>query len=212
MGALREIAGPAGSLEVLLDEPDAGTLQAAIVFAHPHPQYGGTMHTKIVYRSAKALASLGCAVLRFNFRGVGSSDGSFGDGAGEIEDFRAALDFMSAQYPLLPLWTAGMSFGAYVSLTAGATDDRVETLLGLAPALHVYDFSAVRQSSKVKYFVQGELDEVCPLPNMHAFFESLLEPKRLIVVPGANHLFVTKLDEAVEAVGTVFADWRNRHA
>jgi alpha/beta superfamily hydrolase len=210
--AHKTIAGPSGRLETLLDEPAHGPPHAAVVFAHPHPQHGGTMHTKIVYRSAKALASLGCAVLRFNFRGVGRSEGRFGDGIGEIEDFKAALDFMSARYPAVPLWTAGMSFGAYVSLTAGAAHERVETLLGLAPALHLYDFSAVRDSRKVKYFVQGELDEVCPLPNMHAFFESLMEPKQLIVIPGANHLFVNRLDEAVEAVRTLFGDWRNRHA
>ena len=212
MAVLREIPGPAGRLEVLLDGPAAEGAIAAVVFAHPHPLQGGTMHTKIVYRAAKALASLGCAVLRFNFRGVGASEGSFGNGTGEIEDFRAALDFMAARYPSARLWAAGMSFGAHVSLTAGASDDRVETLLGLAPPLHLYDFSAVRRSLKTRYFVQGERDEVCPLPHMQSFFDSLTGPKRLIVVPGANHLFVGKLDEAVEAIRTLFTDWQTNHA
>jgi alpha/beta superfamily hydrolase len=106
---VRDIAGPTGRLEALLEEPILATgrsLRAAVVFAHPHPLHGGTMHTKAVYRGTKALASLGCAVLRFNFRGVGRSDGSFGNGAGEIEDFGAGLDFMAAHYPEAPLWTA----------------------------------------------------------------------------------------------------------
>jgi alpha/beta superfamily hydrolase len=144
---LREIAGPAGRLECLLDEPppartvgDDGLvseghesgLRAAVVFAHPHTEYGGTMHTKVVYQAAKALSRIGCAVLRFNFRGAGASSGSFSDGPGEIDDFRAALDFMHARYPGAPLWAGGMSFGAYVALTVGADDPRVSTLIGIA--------------------------------------------------------------------------------
>ena len=124
---LRELPGPAGRLEALLDEPPdqrgvtaggevaQGTergLRAAVVFAHPHPQYGGTMHTKVVYQAAKALARIGCVVLRFNFRGVGASAGSFADGIGEQEDMRAALGYMSEHYPGVPLWAGGMSFGA----------------------------------------------------------------------------------------------------
>src|SRR6188474_2435678 len=138
---LREIPGPAGSLEALLDEPAAargvnpeglvenghadGRLRAAAVLAHPHPQHGGTMHTKAVYQSAKALARIGCAVLRFNFRGVGKSAGTFDRGDGEMDDCRAALDFMHERYPNVPLWTAGMSFGSWVGLTVGASDPRV---------------------------------------------------------------------------------------
>lgn len=111
---LREIAGPAGRLEALLDEPaaargvgidglvEAGQITgicAAVVFAHPHTEYGGTMHTKVVYQTAKALSRIGCAVLRFNFRGAGASSGDFTDGPGEMDDFRAGLDFMSHRYP-----------------------------------------------------------------------------------------------------------------
>jgi uncharacterized protein len=134
-------------------------------------------------------------VLRFNFRGVGRSAGSFDNGVGEIEDFRAGLDFMAARYPEADLWTAGFSFGAFVSLTAGARDDRVSTLIGIAPALHMYDFTAVKASVKPKYFVQGERDELCPLAHMQAFFDDLPAPKQLAVVPGANHLFNGQVEE-----------------
>src|SRR5262245_32503449 len=108
-----EIEGPAGRLECLLDEPaQPGSIgadgllspgavkgvRAAVVFGHPHPQYGGTMHTKTVYQSAKALSRIGCAVLRFNFRGAGKSAGAFAEGIGERDDFRAALDYMRERY------------------------------------------------------------------------------------------------------------------
>jgi alpha/beta superfamily hydrolase len=200
---IRDIAGPIGRLEALLEQPalrPGQPLRAAVVFAHPHPLHGGTMHTKAVYRGTKALASIGCAVLRFNFRGVGRSPGAFDNGVGEIEDFRAGLDFMAARYPESDLWTAGFSFGAYVSLTAGARDDRVSTLVGIAPALHMYDFTAVKTSTKPKYFVQGERDELCPLAHMQAFFDELPPPKRLAVVPGANHLFNGQVEEVGAAL------------
>src|SRR4051812_19068273 len=144
---LREIAGPAGRLEALLDEPATGrgvtgdgllaagpgsAPRAAVVVAHPHTGYGGTMHTKAVYQAAKALSRIGCAVLRFNFRGAGASAGAFSDGPGEMADFRAALDVMAARYPGRPLWSAGMSFGAWVGLSVGAEDPRVSTLIGIA--------------------------------------------------------------------------------
>src|SRR5215468_6607182 len=127
---LREITGPAGRLEALLDEPAAGRavgadglletghadgVRAAVVFAHPHTEYGGTMHTKVVYQAAKALSRIGCAVLRFNFRGAGASAGTFDNGPGGRDDFRAALDFMRERYPSAPLWAGGMSFGSYVA-------------------------------------------------------------------------------------------------
>src|SRR5437016_1621482 len=132
-----EVNGPAGPLEALLDEPAAagsigpdgianpgyaGGLRAAVVFAHPHTEYGGTMHTKVVYQAAKALSRIGCAVLRFNFRGAGASAGTFTNGPGEMDDFRAALEFMRARYPAAPLWAGGMSFGSYVGLVSGAGD------------------------------------------------------------------------------------------
>src|SRR5215831_4477168 len=113
------LPGPAGSLEALLDEPktrDGAPPRAAVVFAHPHPAQGGTMHTKAVFQGAKGLVRIGCAVLRFNFRGVGSSFGVFDHGRGETEDFKAAMDLMSARYPGVPMWTAGFSFGSWVAM------------------------------------------------------------------------------------------------
>lgn len=209
MRALRAIDGPAGRLEVLLDEPSSPPdgLRAAVVFAHPHPQYGGTMHTKVVYQAAKALSRIGCAVLRFNFRGAGASAGEFTNGPGEMDDFRAALDFMHARYPGARLWAGGMSFGSWVALTAGAADPRVSTLIGIAPPLSRYDFEAVARSTKPKFFIQGERDELCPLKELREFYARAAEPKELVVIDGADHLFDGKVTEVAEAVEDLFADW-----
>src|SRR6187401_657657 len=123
MPTITDLEGSAGPLEAILDEP-ASAPRAIAVFGHPHPQYGGTMHTKAVYQGAKGLTRIGCAVLRFNFRGVGSSEGAFDEGDGEMGDFRAALDFMATRYPGIPLWAAGFSFGSRIALETGAGDPR----------------------------------------------------------------------------------------
>src|SRR5262249_53762043 len=186
-----EVAGPAGKLEALLDEPATpGTIdgdpriaaappsvRAAVVFGHPHTEYGGTMHTKAVYQTAKALSRIGCAVLRFNFRGAGASGGAFTNGPGERDDFRAALDVMHERYPDVRMWAGGMSFGSYVGLTAGAEDPRVTTLIGIALPVSRYDFSAVAASPKAKFFIHGEFDELCPLKDMREFYARCAEPK-----------------------------------
>jgi uncharacterized protein len=210
-GTIRQIQGPAGRLEALLEAPvlsPGQPVRAAVVFGHPLPIEGGTMHTKAVYRATKALARIGCAVLRFNFRGVGSSEGAWDDGPGEIADFRAALDVMAARYPETELWTAGFSFGSWVALTVGATDDRVRVLIGIAPPLDRYDFSIVAKSTKPKFFIQGEFDEICPLKRMYEFYSQVPEPKELVVIDGASHLFDGKVLEVGDAVEDLLGDYK----
>ena len=212
---LPELQGPAGRLEALLDEPVApgaigtdgrvskghpGGLRAAVVFGHPHTEFGGTMHTKVVYQAAKALSRIGCAVLRFNFRGAGASPGSFTNGPGEMEDFRAALDFMQTRYPDAPLWTAGMSFGGWVALTVGAEDPRVSALIGIALPLSRYDFGAVEHSPTAKFLLHGEFDEICFVKTVREFYARAAEPKELVVIDGADHLFEGKAAEVGEAL------------
>ena len=203
---LREFEGPAGRLEALLEVPDPPP-RAAVVFAHPHPLHGGTMHTKVVYGAAKAFLRIGCAVLRFNFRGVGASEGSFGDGAGELEDFRTGLDLMAARYPGVDLWAGGFSFGAWVGLTCGAADDRVSALIGIAPAIEKYDFSEVRRSGKPKFFIQGGRDEIAPVAAMRRFYGGLAEPKELVVIEDADHLFDGKVLEVGDTIEDLLADF-----
>jgi alpha/beta superfamily hydrolase len=202
------LTGPAGPLEALLEEPAAAP-RAAAVFAHPLPTHGGTMHTKVVYQASKALARIGCAALRFNFRGVGSSAGTFDEGRGEQEDFAAALDYMAERYPGIPLWAAGFSFGSWVALHVGAADPRVVLLLAVAPPLEGrgYDFSRVETSTKPKFFIQGERDEIARLDAMYRFYSKLSEPKELVVIDGADHLFDGKTSEVGDAVEDLLGDY-----
>jgi len=205
---LREIAGPAGRLEVLLDEPPPGTaVRAAVAFAHPHPEFGGTMHTKVVYQAAKAFCRIGCAVLRFNFRGVGTSAGAFDQGVGEAEDFRSALAFIHNRHPAVPLWAGGFSFGGWIALTVGATTPGVTTLVGIAPPLSRYDFESVRTSAKPKFFIQGERDDICPLKEMQEFYARCEDPKELVVIDAADHLFDGKTSEVGDAIVDLLEDW-----
>ena len=192
--AIREIDGPAGALEVLIEKP-VGDPRAAVIFAHPLPTKGGTMHTKGVFQATKALARIGCAVLRFNFRGVGRSAGQWDEGRGELDDYRAAVDFMAAQYPGKELWAGGFSFGAYVALTIGATDDRICALIGIAPPVNRYDFEAVKKSPKPKFIIHGEADELIPLKRVREFYARLADPKELVEIDRANHLFDGQVGE-----------------
>ena len=215
MPTITDLTGPAGFLEAVLDEPPdrRPTPHATVVFAHPHPQFGGTLHTKAVFQGAKGLTRIGCTVLRFNFRGVGRSGGSFDQGEGEKEDFRAALDYMAARYPGARLWAAGFSFGSWVALEVGAADDRVSALIGIAPPVATsisgmeYKFPNTLASTKPKFFVQGEADEVCPIQGLWAFYGQLREPKELVVIDGADHLFEGQTAEVGEALEDLLADF-----
>jgi alpha/beta superfamily hydrolase len=203
------IPGPAGPLEGLLDEPKGGSPRAAVVFAHPHPEQGGTMHTKAVFQGAKGLVRIGCAVLRFNFRGVGASAGAFDSGRGEADDFRAALDLLDARYSGTPLWAAGFSFGGWIALETGAADTRVSVLVAIAPpvARADYSFAQTLASHKPKFFIQGDADRTCPLKDLWAFYASLPEPKDLAVIDGAGHLFEGRTAEVGEALEDLLGDF-----
>ena len=194
---------------MLLERP-AGDVRAAAVFAHPLPTHGGTMHTKVVYQGAKALARIGCAVLRFNFRGVGRSAGTWDEGRGERDDFKAAVDFMAVQYPGKELWAAGFSFGAYVALTAGAQDDRICTLIGIAPPVDRYDFEAVKKSTKPKFVIAGEADELIALKQVREFYAQLADPKELVEIDRANHLFDGQVGEVADALEDLLVDFSCR--
>ena len=204
--AVREIPGAVGPLEALIDMP-TGTPRAAVVFAHPLPIQGGTMHTKVVFQGAKALTRLGCAVLRFNFRGVGRSAGTWDEGRGEMDDYRYAVDFMSARYPDLELWAAGFSFGSYIAMTCGADDDRICTLIGIAPPVDRYEFASVKLTTKPKFIIHGERDELISLKTIRAFYAQLHEPKEFVEIDRANHLFDGQAGEVGDALEELLADF-----
>jgi len=202
---LREIPGPAGPLEALLDLP-GGEPRAVAVFGHPHPLHGGTMHTKALYQAAKALPRIGVASLRFNFRGVGRSAGTFDSGEGEKADFTAAIDYVVERFPGLPVWAAGMSFGSWIAMTVGAADPRVSLLLGIAPPVDRYDFEVLRTCTLPKFIVHGEDDELISIKDVRKFYGQIPEPKELITIEDANHLFEMKTSLVGDAVEGLLAD------
>ncbi len=218
---LREFQGPAGRLEAILDLPvpkgvtsdglaatghDAG-MRAAVVLGHPHPQFGGTMHTKGIYHTAKGLSRIGCAVLRFNFRGVGKSEGTWDEGRGERDDFTSGLDLMASRFPGVPLWAGGMSFGSWVGMNVGMDDPRVSALIGIAAPVNKWDFSAVEKSTKPKFFVHGEMDEICGFREINAFHARAADPKELVIIDSSDHLFNGVVAEVADAVESLLGDW-----
>ena len=194
-----------GHLEALLKEPEDEPHGAAVV-CHPHPLHGGTMHTKAVYRAAQALNEAGLVALRFNFRGVGASTGSYEEGIGEQGDVAAALDWLFERYPSLPIVCGGFSFGSMVGLTVGVRDDRVDGLLGLGLPIENlgYDFSYLGETSKPVLVVQGENDEFGSGAAVAEALAPLGSHVTLVRVPDSDHYFTGRLDALREAVRGYF--------
>ena len=193
------IPGPAGSLEGLLEWDPTRAPRLTALVCHPHPQFGGTLHNKVVFRAAKAAVQAGAAALRFNFRGVGKSEGQFDQGLGERDDVRAALDFLVTRFADRPTCLMGFSFGAWVGLSVGAQDPRVRYLVGLGLPVASTDLGFLRQVTKPKLIIQGTEDMYGPRRLVEALFGELAEPKRIHWVEGADHFFTGRLDE-VQAV------------
>ncbi|MGC0772564.1 MAG: alpha/beta family hydrolase [Candidatus Acidiferrum sp.] len=197
------LAGPAGRLEAILWSPSASTPPMAAVVCHPHPLFGGTMHNKVVYQAAKSLDALGLSVLRFNFRGTGLSEGKHDRGEGERGDVRAALDFLAAEYPDIPLLVAGFSFGCWVGLRVGCEDARVRLLIGLGAPVNNADFSYLSQCEKPKLFVHGGNDQFGDAGKLREIVGTLPGENKLVVVENADHFFAGKLDQLDAAI----TDW-----
>jgi hypothetical protein len=194
------LTGPAGRLEALLMHPEGAPLAAAVV-CHAHPLHGGIMHFKVVFRAAKALQGQGLTVLRFNFRGVGLSEGTHDQGRGEQEDVRAALDEMERRFPGLPLVVGGFSFGSAMAMRVAAREERVRAAVALGfPVSMVTDHTYLPKVRVPRLFVQGEEDKFGGRETITALVASLSGPKRLVVVPGAGHFFDGHLEELQQAV------------
>jgi uncharacterized protein len=197
------LPGPAGRLEALLNAGSPDATHAAVV-CHPHPLYGGTLHNKVVFHTMKALNGFGFPVLRFNFRGAGLSEGDHAGGVGEVEDVRAALDWLEHEFTL-PVIFAGFSFGAAVGLRAACPDPRVTALIALGlPVIPIGDrvdeFEFLRSCSKPKLFVSGSRDQFGPPGKLEALVASLAEPKKLVRIEAADHFFEGRLRELREAI------------
>ena len=197
------IEGPAGRLEALLNQGDENATHAALI-CHPHPLYGGTLHNKVVFHTMKVLNSFGFPVLRFNFRGAGLSQGEHDNGIGEIDDVRTTLDWLDREFHV-PIVLAGFSFGAAVGLQAACPDPRVKAVIGLGiPVLpadeRAYDFSFLQACAKPKLFVSGARDQFGPRSQLEQLMESIAEPRKLVIIEGADHFFAGRLRELREVI------------
>jgi uncharacterized protein len=195
------LGGPAGRLEAILWSPPSGKKPPlAALVCHPHPLFGGTMHNKVVYQAAKSMDQFGLPVLRFNFRGAGMSAGAFDRGQGELGDVRAALDFLTDEFPGLPVLLAGFSFGSWVGLRVGCEDSRVAELIGIGVPVNDSDFSYLSDCKKPKLFVQGSRDQFGAPDRLKSLVASLPGDNRLIVVNDADHFLTGKLDQLDRAI------------
>ena len=200
------LGGPAGRLEALLEEPEAEAPREAALVCHPHPRFGGTMHNKVVYRLARGLRHSGAVVLRFNFRGVNLSEGAYDEGIGEVEDARAALEFLRARYPGLPFSLAGFSFGSRVILRLGCEPVGASRLIAAGFPASYRDSAALGHCGVPRIFVQSTNDQYGPRPAMQSYFDGLSGDKRLIWVDAEDHFFAGALDEleaTVTGLGSV---------
>jgi uncharacterized protein len=203
------IDGPAGRLEALLNSGAENATHAALI-CHPHPSYGGTMHNKVVFHAMKALNSFGFPALRFNFRGTGLSLGEHNHGTGEVDDVRAALDWLDEQFHL-PLIFAGFSFGAAIGLRAACPDDRVKAVIGLGvPVRPVdersYDLGFLTSCMKTKLFVSGSRDQFGPRADLERLVHAAADPKQLVIIDSADHFFEGRLKEMRQTVETWIRD------
>ena len=192
-----------GQLEGILRE--ASSAVAVAVVCHPHPRGGGTMNNNVVYRAAKALLAAGVSTLRFNFRGVGASTGSYAEGVGEEDDVRAAVDFLREQAPGHEIWIAGFSFGARVGLRVGARRDDVTKLFGIGLALDMFDYGFLDDCPKPKGIIQASQDEYGARDKVEAAVRGMRAPRRLWIVEGATHLFPGHLDDFERAADEAVA-------
>ena len=200
--------GPAGRLEALLNAGSEKATHAAVV-CHPHPLFGGTRHNKVVFHTMKALNSFGFPVLRFNFRGTGLSQGEHDEGIGEVEDVRTALDWLDSEFHL-PIVFAGFSFGSAVGLRAACTDPRVQAVIGVGTPVspvaedteepRVYTFEFLNDCRKPKLLVSGARDQFGPRTKLQALVDAVPEPKKLVIIEGADHFFEGRLRELREAI------------
>ena len=185
--------GPAGALEVAVDRSEAAPLPALAIVCHPLPTEGGSMHNKVVTMAARALRELGLDTVRFNFRGVGHSEGQFDDGDGEADDLRAVAAWARAQRPDAALWLAGFSFGAWVSLRLAA-ELQPALLISIAPPVgRSWDFKALVAPTCPWLVIQGDADEIVDADAVAAWAEALPEPPQLVRMPDTSHFFHRKL-------------------
>lgn len=179
-------------LEGLLSIQEASSFRGGIILCHPHPQYGGDMDHPVMTTAVEVASQEGFSTLRFNFRGVGESEGSYGEGIGEREDVKSATEYLSSRIKSdpFPLILLGYSFGAWVGLPIAVEDARFKGMVAIAPPLEIYNFGFLKGCKKNKLFIAGDRDFFCPPSVLKEWYHPIEEPKSLVVIPGADHFFL----------------------
>jgi alpha/beta superfamily hydrolase len=177
------------TLEGLLSVQEALPVRGGVVLCHPHPLYGGEMDNPVVTTAAEAAVEEGFLTLRFNFRGVGKSEGTHADGVGEKDDVRAAIELLNSKVDGPSLILVGYSFGAMVGLPVAIEDARVKGLVAIAPPLEMHNFDFLKGSKKDKLVIVGNRDLYCPVGKLKELYQHLEDPKSLVMMEGANHFF-----------------------
>lgn len=193
------VDGPAGPLQIAVDQP-ASTPRAVGVLCHPHTQHGGTLTNKVIHQAARAFADAGAVAVRFNFRGAGGSGGSYDHGNGEVDDVAAVVAWARGRWPDRPLWLAGFSFGAYVSLRA-VEAQAPERVVSIAPPVNLYAFDSIALPQSRWLVVQGGQDEVVPAAAVDAWIATLDRPPEYAFLPDAGHFFHGRLNLLREHIG-----------
>jgi len=199
-----KVAIPCGgnNLEGLLGVQESPSFRGSVILCHPHPQYGGNMYNPVVAAGVEAGQREGYTTLRFNFRGVGDSEGSYGDGVGEKEDVLAAIQYLSLKLgeSNQSLILFGYSFGASTALPIAVQDQRIKGMIGVAPPLDMSDFKFLMGCEKKKLFIAGNRDIYCPVPDLEKWYEQLDEPKSLIILPGADHFLFSHTHALIQPI------------
>lgn len=190
-------------LEGLLALPEESRSARVAVICHPHPLYGGDMHNNVVMAVAREMIGRGIAALRFNYRGVGASQGSYGQGVGEMADVRGAIDFLAQTEfgSQGEIYLVGYSFGALVGTRVAMKDERIRGWVGIAPPIDHYDLSFLKEDRKPKLLVCGDNDVYCSVSSLERLFADLQEPKAMAVIPRADHFFVGREAAVAQRVG-----------
>ena len=189
------IAGPVGRLEALLEEPEHTDPTEAALVCHPHPQHGGTLHNKVVYRTARGLRAQGAVVLRFNYRGVNLSEGVYDNGIGEIDDARAALELLRSRYPALPLTLAGFSFGSRIALRLAQEFPQTRRAIAVGFPSRYFETEMFPHIAAPRHFVLSTHDEHCPMDEFQEGYATIPEPKSLHLIEARDHFFAGALDQ-----------------
>jgi len=203
-GGRRLIAGAAGDIELIVDLPAAAP-RAVAVCCHPHPLFGGTLTNKVIHTVARSFTTQGAAAVRFNFRGVGASQGAHDDGIGETDDLVTVAEWARSRWPDLPLWLGGFSFGSYVALR-GAARLAPALLVTVAPPVGRWDFSSIAAPTCPWLVVQGSEDELVPAAGVVAWAQALQPAVRIAMLDGATHFFHGRLHELQDAVAAFVVD------